>query len=152
MKEATEMSKARWALGVLQVMIGLAAIPAGLAFIIDPSGAALGIPQELLASSPFHDFSIPGFVLMVVNGFGSIAGGVLTFTRHPRAGLAAVALGGFLMLWIVAQTIWLSSVSWLHTTYLALGVLEVALGAGIDARRPTDEPPPPTLKDIAPIM
>jgi hypothetical protein len=95
------------ALGALQVFIGVGTIPAGLALILEPSGASLGMPLEWLSDSPFPNFLIPGVVLMVVNGFGRLAGALASFLRYRYAGEIAMGLGVFLMLWIVARMWWI---------------------------------------------
>jgi len=116
------------ALGALQVFIGVGAVPAGLALVLEPSGASLGMPLEWLTGSPFPNFLIPGMVLMVVNGFGSLAGGLATFLRYRYAGEIAVGLGAFLMLWIVAQVWWIGLGHWLQPLYFGLGAVELVLG------------------------
>jgi len=115
-------------LGVLQVFIGLGAVGGGLALVLEPSGANLGMPVEMLNRSPFSNFLIPGIVLMVVNGMGSLIGGVASFTRYHYAGEIAMALGIFLVLWIVVQVWWIDTFHWLHALYFSLGLLEVTLG------------------------
>ena len=116
------------ALGVLQVFIGIGAIPAGLALILEPSGASLGMPLEWLSDTPFPNFLIPGVVLMVVNGFGSLAGALASFLRYRYAGEIAMGLGVFLMLWIVAQVWWIGLGHWLQPLYFGLGAVESVLG------------------------
>ena len=115
-------------LGALQVFIGLGAVAGGLGLALDPSGKSVGIPLELLKSSPFTTFLIPGIVLFTVNGLGSLVGAVLTFTRHRFAGKMAMALGAFLVAWIVIQVYWVGGIHWLHLFYFILGLLEFALG------------------------
>jgi len=47
----TEQTAGRWpytALGVLQALIGIGGLPAGLIFILDPSGSGMGFSPELL--------------------------------------------------------------------------------------------------------
>lgn len=88
-------------LGVLQVLIGLGAVGGGLALVLEPSGSNLGIPLEVLKSSPFLTFLVPGIVLLIVNGFGSLVGATASFTRYWRAGEIAIALGLFLVAWIM---------------------------------------------------
>ena len=116
------------ALGVLQVFIGVGAIPAGLALAMEPSGASLGMPLEWLSDSPFPNFLIPGIVLMVVNGFGSLAGAATSFLRYRYAGEIAMGLGVFLMLWIVAQVWWIGLSHWLQPLYFGVGLVEFVLG------------------------
>jgi len=115
-------------LGVLQVFIGLGAVAGGLGLVLKPSGANLRMPVELLSGSPFSDYFIPGMVLLVSNGLGSLAGGVATFLRYRHAGEIAVALGAFLTMWIVAQAWWIGLSHWLQPLYFGLGGMELALG------------------------
>ena len=115
-------------LGILQVFIGLGAVGGGLALVLEPSGANLGIPLELLKSSPFSTFLVPGVVLLAVNGLGSLVGAAASFARYRYAGETAMALGVFLVAWIVLQVYWIRAFHWLHALYLGLGILEFALG------------------------
>jgi hypothetical protein len=114
-------------LGILQMFIGIGAVPAGIAMISDPSGHGLGMSLEMLVNSPFADFLIPGVFLLVVNGIGSLLGGIASFKRHRYAGEIAAALGTFLMVWIAAQ-VWWMGVHWLHMLYFVLGLVELTLG------------------------
>ena len=77
-------------LGALQAFIGLGAVGGGLGLILKPSGAILGLPLELLESSPFSTYLVPGIVLLAVNGLGSLAGAAATFARYRHAGEIAV--------------------------------------------------------------
>jgi hypothetical protein len=117
----------RIGLGVIQVFVGLSAVAGGLGLTLDPSGSNVGIPLEYLADSPFEDYLIPGMVLLVVNGLGSLVGAAATFTRRRFAGEAGLALGAFLVLWILAQLFWVAWFHWLHALYLCLGGLELGL-------------------------
>ncbi|MFC2156534.1 hypothetical protein ACFLT9_01725 [Acidobacteriota bacterium] len=115
-------------LGVLQLLIGLGAVGGGLALVLEPSGSNLGTPLEMLKRTPFSTYLIPGIVLLVVNGLGSLLGAAASFTRHRYAGAIAMALGGFLVTWIIIQVYWFSGFHWLHVLYLSLGLLEFVLG------------------------
>lgn len=115
-------------LGILQVFIGLGAVGGGLALVLEPSGSSLGIPLEILDSSPFSTFLVPGIVLLIVNGFGSLVGAMASFKRYWRAGEIAMGLGLFLAAWIVFQVYWFAGFHWLHSLYLGIGLLELVLG------------------------
>ena len=115
-------------LGILQAFIGVGAVAGGLGLALNPSGESLGVPLELLAETPFATFLIPGIVLFAVNGLGSLAGAVASFARRRYAGEAAMALGTFLVAWILVQVFWMSGFHWLHWLYFSLGIVEVALG------------------------
>ena len=115
-------------LGILQLFIGLGAVGGGLGLVLEPSGANLGMPLEMLNHSPFSDFLLPGIVLLIVNGLGSIAGSVLSFKLFQYAAEIALALGAFLVAWILIQVYWIHAFHWLHTLYLSLGIIELAFG------------------------
>jgi hypothetical protein len=103
-------------------------VAGGLGLIFEPSGADVGIPLELLENSPFSSYLIPGMVLFTINGLGSLVGAAASFTRYRYAGESAMALGVFLVAWIILQVYWIAFFHWLHALYLGLGVLEFVLG------------------------
>ena len=115
-------------LGVLQAFIGIGAVAGGLGLMLNPSGGSLGLPLELLEKTPFSTYLVPGLVLFTVNGLGNLAGAVASFTRRRFAGEIAMALGAFLVAWILIQVYWMSGFHWLHWLYLVLGIVEAALG------------------------
>ena len=115
-------------LGILQVLIGLGAVGGGLALVLEQSGSNLGIPLEILKNSPFSTFLVPGIVLFMVNGMGSLLGAAASFARYWLAGEIAMALGVFLAAWIVLQVYWIAAFHWVHAFYLSLGLLELLLG------------------------
>lgn len=115
-------------LGSLQAFIGLGAVGGGLGLILEPSGAILGIPHELLKNTPFSTYLVPGIVLLTVNGLGSLVGATVSFKRYRYAGEIAMALGAFLVAWILLQVYWFAAFHWLHATYLGLGLSEFVLG------------------------
>lgn len=114
-------------LGSLQLFIGVGAVPAGFALVIDPSGDSIGMPSEWMADTVFDTFLIPGLILMLFNGFGSCAAGILSLRKYQRAGELAIFLGGGLMVWIFVQ-IQMVPTHWLQSVYFTLGVVETSLG------------------------
>jgi hypothetical protein len=115
-------------LGLLQVFIGLGALAGGLGLVLEPSGADLGMLLETLEHSPFSTYFVPGIVLFLVNGLGSLVGAAASFSRHRHTGEIAMALGAFLVVWITLQVYWISASHWLQALYLGLGFLELILG------------------------
>jgi len=124
-KNTTYLSRV---LGGLQTLVGLGAVGGGLALVSDPTGAKLGIPLQTIEHSPFSTYLVPGIVLLSVNGLGSLAGAATSFTRYRYSGEVAMALGLFLVAWIVIQVYWMRDIHWLHGLYLGLGLLELVLG------------------------
>jgi len=134
----SKRSRLATGLGILQFFIGIGAVPAGIALVSDPSGGGLGMPLEILAESPFSDFLIPGVLLLLVNGIGSLLGGIASFSRHRFAGEIAAGLGTFLVLWIAAQ-VWWMGVHWLHMLYFVAGIVELTLGLKYRRNQGTSE-------------
>ena len=67
----------------------------------------------------------------LVNGLGSLVGAVASFTRYRYAGETAMALGVFLVAWIILEVYWIAAFHWLHAVYLGLGLLEFVLGLSL---------------------
>jgi len=112
----------------VELMVAIGAIPAGYAYIKDPSGAGLGVTVELLANSPLEDFLIPGLFLLIVNGFCQVAGAVFSILNKPVAGKIGMILGFVLMIWIVIQVIWIGLSSFMQPLFFFVGLFEMALG------------------------
>jgi len=123
-------------LGGLQVFIGTGDVPAGLIFILDPSGGGLGFSPELLEGTFLRNYLIPGLVLLGVNGLGSLLGGALSFRRHRYTGAVGIVLGALLIAWIVTQVAMIGLVHWLQPLYFGLGVVEVILALLVRRRLP----------------
>lgn len=138
----------RWLIGCL-IFLGVSALAGSVALVGSPSGAALQIPLSILQYSPFSDFLIPGLILGIVFGAGSVLailalrrrpawplGAALTrFTGEHWAWSAAVALGLGQIIWIVTETVMLRGASWLGFVYGGLGVLIVVLAFRPDVRQ-----------------
>ena len=59
-------------LGILQIFIGIGAVPPGIEMIADPSGSSFGMSVDMLINSPFSGFLIPGIFVFsgVMRGAG----------------------------------------------------------------------------------
>ncbi len=115
-------------LGILQVFIAIGAIPAGIGYLLDTSGAKMGVTPELLKDSPLDSFLLPGLFLVFVNGLATAAAAVLSFRKNRYAGAAGLLLGIILCLWIIIQVAWIGMISFMQPMFLAIGILEAVLG------------------------
>ena len=120
-----------FALGLLQAFIAVGAIWGGFVLVMDPSGAGMGMPVSMLEGSIFPDFFVPGLFLLLVNGFGSLSGALLSFLKKKIAGSVAITLGAILVAWIVIQVSIIDSIHWLHVAYFTLGLVELATGVAL---------------------
>ena len=69
-----------------------------------PSGEPWVSVLDWLTHNSFEDSFAPGMVLFLFDGAGSILGGIASFGRLNLAGRLALALGFFLVLWILARS------------------------------------------------
>jgi hypothetical protein len=115
-------------LGCIQAFVALGAIPAGYGYLSDTSGAGMGTSLELLKNSPLTSFLIPGLFLLIVNGFGNLAGAFLSFRKNAFAGKAGLLLGIILCLWLIIQVYWIGLISFMQPMFLVIGIIEALLG------------------------
>jgi hypothetical protein len=108
---------------------GLSGVFGGLALLLDPSGAAIGIPLDWLEGSAFRDYFIPGFVLLTVLGVVPLIVARRLWKGCPRSSLAALAVGFALLVWIGVEiaVVGYEAEPPLQLIYGLLGAMIVAL-------------------------
>ena len=76
---------------IIEALVGLGALGGGIAILtgaFDP-----WLPLGWLQGTPFRDFTIPGFILLIVIGGGMLVAAVTVFVQHEWAVLLSVAMG-----------------------------------------------------------
>lgn len=122
------MQKNRLILGVLEMVVALSAIPAGISMIIGPDGSGMDLDPSWLERSPFESFLFPGIILLIFIGILQLIGAWLTFRRSMIAGIFGVAVGLILIFWLLAQIYYLELTHFLQVVFFVIGLLEVYLG------------------------
>lgn len=108
---------------VLLAFNGIGALYGGTMLIADPTGGTMQMPLSLLEHSPFRSYLIPGIVLLLVNGFLSMATIIVLLRRHPWAAWLVMVQGTLLSGWILVQLAMLRVFyPPLHLTMLVVGV------------------------------
>jgi len=79
---------------------GLSGVYGGVGLILDPTGVSLQIPQAWLEGTPFADYSIPGWILLVVLGLLPLFVFYLLLKRRPYCWFATGLVGVALVIWI----------------------------------------------------
>lgn len=85
------------------VFQGLSGIAGGIGFLIDPSGASLGIPVEWLEGSPFANYLIPGLVLLIVLGVLPLIVVTGVWRRSRWGRISAIVVGAALLAWLAVE-------------------------------------------------
>ncbi|HSO85849.1 MAG TPA: hypothetical protein VLQ91_04815 [Draconibacterium sp.] len=62
-----------WILIVLLVLLAINAFYGGISLILAPDGSLLGMQPGWLDNSPFNNYFIPGFLLLLMNGVFPLA-------------------------------------------------------------------------------
>ncbi len=115
-------------LGLVQLFIGFGGISGGILLVIDPSGAKIGFELSLLTGTPFSDFFIPGLFLLLFNGIFVLLAAVASFKKYRYAGEIGIFFGVGLLVFMVAEIIWIGLVMWLQHLFLIIAVIEIFIG------------------------
>lgn len=104
-------------LSLCLLVLGINGLVGGYLMLNDPNGAPMGMPVSQLERTPFQDFTIPGIILIVVWGLGSLVTLVgLWWPTKPHwmnqlvsgfhvawAWVLCVVLGFALFIWLTVQ-------------------------------------------------
>lgn len=113
---------------VLLLFNGVGAFYGGGSLILHPDGSGLQMPLDILKSSPFSDFLIPGIILFIVNGLGSFFALFAVLFNQKKNYLFVMAEGVVLCGWIVIQIIMIKQLLTLHYVMFTTGVLLIVTG------------------------
>jgi hypothetical protein len=124
------MMTKRWlrvALIVLDLFLAITAL-AGMWGLMS---SAFRPPVEMLAGSPFKDYTIPALALGVLVGGGALVAATLTWRRSPWAPYASAAAGGMIVIFEIVEALSIGSPPGparnLQMFYLLLGLLIIVL-------------------------
>lgn len=119
---------------VLLLFNGFGAIYGSWNLITQPDGSSLGMPLSLLTHTPFHNFLVPGIILLISNGIASIAA-FIGFLLKPRKFAWLVwAQGLILIVWLLVQLILIETLHPLQFILGAVGATLVFIGRNIDSK------------------
>lgn len=123
------MKKFNNLLGLLQVFSGMGALSGGIPMVLHPDGMAQGLSLSVLANSPFKSFFLPGLLLLLVIGAGSLFGAFLSLNHKRPAGQFGMITGSALIIWIAVQLFYIGLTSWLQLVFLVVGLAQLIVGS-----------------------
>lgn len=112
----------------LELFTAIGAIPVGISFLTDPTGAAMGLPRGWIEATVFGSYLVPGLYLVAINGIAMLVAAGLTITGHWTAPWLTAVLGAGLLIWILVQVLVMPEVSPLQALFLAIGLALIAIG------------------------
>ena len=114
---------------ILLIFNGISAVGGGLGLIVEPGGESFQMPRSLLEHTPFHNFLIPGIILLTMNGLLSLTIAILVLRRVSLSAWLVMVQGCILLGWILTQIALIREYAPLmHTLYLVVGLLLVLSG------------------------
>ncbi|MBE0651516.1 MAG: hypothetical protein IH595_11845 [Bacteroidales bacterium] len=114
----------------LLLYVGLGALYGSWMLLSDPGGGKFYLSTGLLKNSPFHDYLIPGIILLLFNGLLPLFIVVAVFLKtknHPRL----IILQGLILIgWLTVELLINPAffVPYLHYSLYASGVILVIIG------------------------
>lgn len=136
-----------WLLIVLQFLLGFGAFVSGGLLVAVPDGTLMHMPLSMLQYSPFSNFLIPGFILLLLLGLYPLVVAYALWQRpdwhwpdganpfkHMHWGWAAsLSAGVIVLIWITVQVFLLRSVAFLHVLYFIWGwaLIVLSLTTGV---------------------
>ncbi len=111
-----------WAAVIFELFTAVGAIPVGIMFLADSSGALVGMQPGWIEGTMFGSYLLPGIYLLFVNGLAMLSLALLTVRRHPVAPWLTGALGVGLIIWILVEVLVLPLTSFLTWVFLAIGL------------------------------
>lgn len=131
-------------LWVLLVVLGQLAVRAavgGVALLLAPSGAIVGLSSAPLDQTPFGDFLVPGIVLFVMFGFVPAIVCYALYTRRWWGWAGSIGVAAAMLVWVLVEvtigfarpTIYLNLVT--AGVILVLAVHPALRHDGLDTRR-----------------
>jgi len=112
---------------VLLALLGSGGFGGGIAMFMDPSGAAMGLPLDLLEGLPISNFILPGIFLVVVMGIFPLVIAWSLWNHRSWGWLATIGQSIILILWISFQFLLWGDPIALQWVYLIWGLVMLGL-------------------------
>lgn len=112
----------------LLIFNGISALFGGGALLLAPDGSYLKMPIELLKNSPFSNYTIPGLILFIIIGIGSLITTLVVIRKVTGFPFLVIFMGFALAIWISVQMLMIRQIHFLHIIYGLIGIILIILG------------------------
>ena len=106
---------------VLLAVTAASAIYASYHFILDPTGHTIGYSLADIKGSPFKDYLIPGWLMLIFLGLGSVVSCGLTMQEDESYTNYIMGQGAICMLWVIVQIIMLQRLTFIQIAFVIVG-------------------------------
>ena len=116
-----------WALIGCLLFLSISGLAGGIGMLMDPTGASLSLPDDMLVDLPIDNYILPGLYLVLVYGLLSPVIAYGLWKRASWAWAAAVVLSIILLGWIIGQLILWGSPHIFQVIYFVLSLVMLIL-------------------------
>lgn len=119
-------------LGIYDMMLAAGAIYIGIIMLNTSNELFSVFPEEWLTRVPFKSFVVPGFIAIVLFGFGNIIAAIFSLKKNNKKyWVASAIMGGLLFISLITQVIVLreSYMATVEFLLLSIGQLYLCRGA-----------------------
>lgn len=113
----------RTLLFILISFVAITSLVSGLIIICYPDGSVMQMSTDLLKTSPFKNFLVPGIVLTVLVGGTNLLAAFFNMKRNSSRYDWALAGGIMTCGWVIVQMILINTLFWLQFVYLGVGIV-----------------------------
>ncbi|MBL0181953.1 MAG: hypothetical protein IPP96_06510 [Chitinophagaceae bacterium] len=113
----------RTLLFILVCFVAITSLVSGILIITHPDGSVMQMSVDLLKTSPFKNFLVPGIVLTVLVGGTNLLAAFFNMKRSANRYNWALAGGVMISGWTVVQMILINTIFWLQFVYLGIGIV-----------------------------
>lgn len=128
-------------LSIVLVFLSFGGIYGGYYLITDPTGESMQMSLSALQNTPFRDYTLPGYVLMFVYGFGSLVVLYGLWSRAPLPFVSAITrwthefwawdfallLGVVLIVWLAYQALFYGAFAPIQLVMFGVAILLIGL-------------------------
>ena len=93
----------RRAIVATEIVVGVAALGAGSLLLVRPNGSLMGMSTSSLSTTPFRDDTVPGILLVVAMGGGTLGAAASVVQRARNAAEIVVISGVMLVLFELVE-------------------------------------------------
>jgi hypothetical protein len=113
---------------VVSALVGLTAMVPGWTMATSGTVGGYKLPTDWFRSyAPFHDYLVPGLILLLVIGLGGLLTAAINVVSADVGPVAALAYGLILVGWIVGELVFMTQTMLLTWVILGTGLVLVAL-------------------------
>ena len=115
----------------LLVVTAASAIYGSYHFITDPTGQTIGYSLAEIKSSPFKDYLIPGWLMLIFLGIGSVVSCGLTMQEEESYTSYIMGQGAICLVWVLVQSIMLQHLYIIQIAFVIIGTALLLSGKRI---------------------